>query len=103
MRRQIARLLPGILLICLAFPGCAYMTKNGRQEMAYLRYVHKHVRQRQRQIARAQAKANRETKNRMKSPPESTSKVTATVESVPESTAFSPSDPAHTYNNEPQP
>jgi hypothetical protein len=83
MRKQIAGLLSGIILISLTFSGCAYMTKNGRQEMAYRNYVRKHVRQRQRQVARAQAKANRETKIKMKSLPEAAPKITATAEPVP--------------------
>ncbi len=103
MRKQIARLLPGIILICVAFSGCAYTTKHGRQEMAYRHYVSKHVRQRQRQIARAQAKANREMKVKMRSLPESAPKSTATVEAVPEPTAFSPSDAAEKEAPQQQP
>jgi len=106
MRNQIARLVPGILLICLAFSGCAYMTKNGRQEMAYRHYIRKHMHQRQRQITRAQAKANREMKLKMKSVPEDAPKppkITATVEPVPEPVAFSPSGAAEGDGSHQQP
>jgi hypothetical protein len=92
--------LPGIIIISLTFSGCAYMTKNGRQEMAYRHYVRKHVRQRQRQVARAQAKASRETKVKMKLLPETAPKITATAEPVPERTAVSTSGAAE--GNAPQ-
>jgi hypothetical protein len=103
MRKQIARWLPGIILISLTFSGCAYMTKYGRQEMAYRHYVRKHVRQRQHQIARAQAKANRETKIKMKSVPEAAPKITATAEPVPEPATFSTSGAAEGNASQQQP
>jgi Na+-translocating ferredoxin:NAD+ oxidoreductase RnfC subunit len=59
MREQIIKTSAAILLICFACSSCAYMSKSGRQQMAYRHYVRKHVRERQRRIARATAQANR--------------------------------------------
>ena len=30
-----------LAIVCSAFPGCAYMTKSGRQQMAMERYIRK--------------------------------------------------------------
>jgi hypothetical protein len=103
MQMRAARLFPGFIVICLAFSGCAYVTKHGRQEMAYRHYVRKHVRQRQHQIARAQANANREMKVKMKSLPESAPKTTATAEPVPQPAVFSSSGAAEGDPTQQQP
>jgi hypothetical protein len=63
MPQRIAILTAWILLISFCLPGCAYMTTQGRREMAYRRYVNKSIKQRQRQIARAQKAANRKLKH----------------------------------------
>jgi Na+-translocating ferredoxin:NAD+ oxidoreductase RnfC subunit len=67
MREQIIKTSAALLLICFACSSCAYMTKSGRQEMAYRHYVRKHIRERQRRIARATAQAERNHK-RLRSP-----------------------------------
>ena len=38
-----------LLICCFLLPGCAYFSKNGRQQMAYQRYVKKCIRKRERQ------------------------------------------------------
>ncbi|HEV2995010.1 MAG TPA: hypothetical protein VGW99_03550 [Chthoniobacterales bacterium] len=72
----------GVLLVCLSFSSCAYMTENGRQQMAYRHYVRKHVRERQRQLARIQKAERRKIKVAIKNAPPSELKTSATVESV---------------------
>ena len=69
MPRQLLTILTIILLFCFGFSGCAYMSKSGRQQMAYQHYIRKHVRQRQHELARAQSKAKRQMKKDMKSLP----------------------------------
>jgi Na+-translocating ferredoxin:NAD+ oxidoreductase RnfC subunit len=62
MREQIIKTSAALLLICFACSSCAYMTKSGRQQMAYRHYVRKHIRERERRIARATAQAERNQK-----------------------------------------
>jgi hypothetical protein len=55
MLKRIAKPLVVSLLICLALPGCSvFSSKNRRQQLAYQKYVRKHMRERQRQILRSQ-------------------------------------------------
>jgi hypothetical protein len=77
--------LPLLLIIAVSFSfgGCAYMTKSGRQEMAYRHYVRKNARHHQRDIARAQKAANRHLKAKMKSAVPSEPQITTSVESSP--------------------
>ena len=46
---RIIRFLTVLLIGCCLLPGCAYFSKNGRQQMAYQRYVKKCIRNRDRQ------------------------------------------------------
>jgi hypothetical protein len=95
MRRHIGGLLAGILLVIFGFSGCAYMTKNGRQQMAYRHYVRKHIRQNQRRIARAQASANRTLMQKLKLAVPSKPIVNASVEEAgPTSDPADPAPPA---------
>jgi hypothetical protein len=99
MRRHIGGLLAVILLVIFGFSGCAYMTKNGRQQMAYRHYVQKHMRQNQRRIARAQARAqasaNRTLMQKLKLAVPSDPIVNASVEEAgPTSDPADPAPPA---------
>jgi Na+-translocating ferredoxin:NAD+ oxidoreductase RnfC subunit len=80
MVRCLLKISAAILLFGLTCPGCAYMSKSGRQQLAYQRYVKKHVRQRQHELARAQAKAKRQMKHDMQTLPANDPQVTATVD-----------------------
>jgi MFS-type transporter involved in bile tolerance (Atg22 family) len=88
--------LAAILVLCLVLPGCSWMSKSGRQQMAYRNYVRKHIRERQHQIARAQAKANRDMKAKMKSLPPSKEEIDASVEPVAEPVMVSASETGNT-------
>jgi hypothetical protein len=72
-----------IFAVCFSFSNCAYMSANGRREMAYRHYVQKQMKQRNRATARAQKAANRQMKLKMKSAVPSEPKITTTVESGP--------------------
>jgi len=72
-----------IFAVSFSFGGCAYMTKNGRQGMAYRHYVRKNARHHQHDIARAQKAANRQMKLKMKSGVRSEPIVTTSVEGSP--------------------
>ena len=65
----------------LGFPGCAYMSKSGRQQMAYRHYVRKHLRQNERRIERAQLGANRTLREKLKLAVPSKPIINASVES----------------------
>jgi len=80
MPRQFLKIAAILLLLGFGCPGCAYMSKSGRQQMAYQRYIRKHVRQRQHDLARAQAKAKRQMKKDMKTLPADDPQMTATVD-----------------------
>lgn len=69
-----------ILLMSLVCPGCAYMSKSGRQQMAYQHYIRKHVRQREKALAQAQKKAKHQMKKNMQSLPADDPQVTATAD-----------------------
>jgi hypothetical protein len=83
------------------------MSKSGRQQLAYQRYIRKHVRQRQHELARAQAKAKHQMKRNMQTLPANDPQVTAGVERMepmadpitvsssgsPESVSGAPSQP----------
>jgi Na+-translocating ferredoxin:NAD+ oxidoreductase RnfC subunit len=73
------------LVLCFDLGACAYMSANGRQQMAYQRYIRKNLRQRQRQQARAQKAANRQLKQKMKLAVPSEPQLTTGVETVPAS------------------
>jgi len=83
-----------ISAVSFSFGGCAYMTKSGRQEMAYRHYVRKNARHHQRDTARAQKAANRELKLKMKSAVPSEPKITTSVESAPGSWSAPVAPPA---------
>jgi hypothetical protein len=94
MRKQLGGLSAGILLLVFAFSGCAYMTKTGRQQMAYRHYVNKHIRQNQRRIARAQKKANRDLRHKLSFIPPRKSIISASAESAgPTSDPGAPAPP----------
>jgi hypothetical protein len=95
MHRRIGRFSAGILALAFAFSGCAYMSKTGRQQMAYQHYLSKHMRQNQRRIARAQKKANRDLKRKLKFIHPSEPIISATVDSAaPTSDPSAPSPQA---------
>ena len=48
-RAVVLRITAALLIGCFSLPGCAYFSKQGRQEMAYQRYVNKCIRTRDRQ------------------------------------------------------
>jgi hypothetical protein len=81
MRQRLGRLAAAVFLLVFAFSGCAYMTKSGRQEMAFRHYVNKHIRENRRRTARAQKAANRELKQKLKFIHPSEPIISATVES----------------------
>jgi cytochrome c biogenesis protein ResB len=83
VRKRIITLLLSTLIVCLTFPGCAYLSKSRRQEIAYRNYVRKHALQRQRGTAKAHVKVNREIKAKMKMLPKEKPSITATAETVP--------------------
>jgi hypothetical protein len=84
MLKRIAKPLVVSLLICLALPGCSvFSSKNRRQQLAYQKYVRKHMRERQRQILRSQKAALRNARHITPSEP----RISATVESVAEPVA----------------
>ena len=72
-----------IFAVLFSFDGCAYMSANGRREMAYRHYVAKQTKQRRRAMARAQKAANRQMKLKMRSAMPSEPQVTSSVESAP--------------------
>ena len=80
MPTRLLKVSAAILLFSVICPGCAYMSKSGRQQLAYQRYIRKHVRQRQHELARAQAKAKRQMKRNMQTLPADDPQVTATVD-----------------------
>jgi hypothetical protein len=48
-----------ILIGCVFLPGCAYLSKNGRQQMAYQRYVKKCLKMKYRRQAKITKKQQR--------------------------------------------
>jgi hypothetical protein len=76
----ILRIIAAVLITSFFLPGCAYLSKNGRQQMAYQRYVKKCRKVRDRQKTKI-------TKGQRKIPPykESEWQVTTGVVSSPES------------------
>jgi len=74
-----------IFAVLFSFDGCAYMSANGRREMAYRHYVAKQTKQRRRATARAQKAANRQIKLKVKSAKPSEPQITTSVESAPAS------------------
>jgi uncharacterized C2H2 Zn-finger protein len=46
MVERILRVSALLLIGCFLLPGCGYMTKSGRQQMAYQRYVNKSIHRR---------------------------------------------------------
>ncbi len=68
------KILPLLLIfaVSLSFGGCAYMSANGRREMAYRHYVAKQTKERRRQL-----------KEKMKSAVPSEPQMTTSVESSP--------------------
>jgi hypothetical protein len=101
MRRHLGRFPAAILLVALTLSGCAYMTKSGREQMAYRHYLNKHIRQRQKQIARAQKAANRDLKRRLKFIHPSEPIISASVEDAgPTSDPGAPPPPAPGETND---
>ena len=76
-----------VFAVSFSFGGCAYMSANGRREMAYRHYVAKQTKQRRRAMARAQKAANRQLKSKMKSAEPSEPQIATSVESSPGSWA----------------
>ena len=81
------------LALCRDLGGCAYMSKDRRQQMAYQRYIHRNLRHRQREQARAQKAANRQLKQKMKLAVPSEPQLSTSVETVPTSMADSVASP----------
>jgi hypothetical protein len=79
------------------------MSKSGRQEMAYRKYLRKHMGERYKQIARARGKADRKLKVKMKSLPESAPKISAKAEPVPAPGSFSGSEAPPSDGSQQQP
>jgi hypothetical protein len=50
--KRLLNLASAILIGCLLLPGCAYLSKNGRQQMAYQRYVKKCMKMKYRRQAK---------------------------------------------------
>jgi hypothetical protein len=50
--KRLLNLASAILIGCLPLSGCAYLSKNGRQEMAYQRYVKKCMKMKYRRQAK---------------------------------------------------
>ena len=79
MLEPMFKLLAVILISCLALNGCGYLSKDGRQQIAYARYVKKH------------SGKNARNRVKFKAPrmpallPPSPSKVTAEVSESPQS------------------
>jgi hypothetical protein len=46
MLDRILKFFAVVLVSCFLLPGCAYMSKSGRQQMAYERYVQKSIHRR---------------------------------------------------------
>ncbi len=80
--KRVVKFLAVILVICLVLPGCSWMTKSGRQQMAYRNYVRKHIRERQRELARAGAESNRNLKPGTPSAPKVSMNVEPAAEPV---------------------
>lgn len=72
-----------IFAVSFSFGGCAYMSANGRREMAYRHYVAKQTKERRHAMARAQKAANRQLKEKMKLAVPSEPQMTTSVESSP--------------------
>jgi hypothetical protein len=77
--------LPLLLIFAVSFSlgGCAYMSANGRREMAYRHYVAKQTKERRHAMARDQKAANRQLKEKMKLAVPSEPQMTTSVESSP--------------------
>ena len=72
-----------IFTVSFSFGGCAYMSANGRREMANRHYVAKQTKERRHATARAQKAANRQLKEKMKLAVPSEPQMTTSVESSP--------------------
>jgi hypothetical protein len=72
MLERAAKLLVVILTIVTLFDGCAYFSKNGRQQMAYERYIRKCSNNRSRLQAKMKTKAPRIPKYEPSEPKETT-------------------------------
>jgi hypothetical protein len=57
--KRLLNLASAILIGCLFLPGCAYLSKNGRREMAYQRYVRKCMKMKYRQQAKVRKQQQR--------------------------------------------
>jgi hypothetical protein len=88
MLERFARSLTIALVVVTVLPGCAHFTKNGRQQLAYERYVRKCSKQRDRQRAKMKAP-------RIPRVARSQDKVTTELGGSPESATSSKSQPAH--------
>ena len=86
-----AKLLVFGLTIVTLFGGCAYFSKNGRQQLAYERYVRKCSKQRDRYRAKMKMKAPRIPKYEPSEPKETT-QLGGSPESV---TSSGEAQPAH--------
>jgi hypothetical protein len=76
-----AKLLALVFLAATLLDGCAYFSKNGRQQMAYERYVRKCSKQRDRYRAKMKTKAPKIPKYEPSEPKE-TSEVAGSPQSV---------------------
>jgi hypothetical protein len=72
MLERAAKLLAVALIIATLFDGCAYFSKNGRQQLAYERYVRKCSKQRDRYRAKMKTKAPKIPKYEPSDPKETT-------------------------------
>jgi len=77
--------LPLLLIFTVSFSlgGCAYMSANGRREMAYRHYVAKQTKEHRHATARAQKAANRQLKEKVKLAVPSEPQITTSLESSP--------------------
>jgi len=108
MPHRIASLIAPILLISFCFSGCAYMSAQGRREMAYRHYVDKNIKRRQHQIAKAQKAQNRKLKHDWKAQPQVPSQPIVSSSTGPSDQMGAPmtvssSDTTETPNTEPSP
>lgn len=72
MLERAAKLLALVFLAATLLDGCAYFSKNGRQQMAYERYVRKCSKQRDRYRAKMKTKAPKIPKYEPSEPKETT-------------------------------
>jgi hypothetical protein len=71
-------------ILALSFlPGCAYMTAQGRREMATRHYADKQLKGRKKDVAKARKAEIRQLKKDLQPQPMGERKISSTVETVP--------------------